>query len=248
MDTKIIKQYGEDILCYRLRNARQKKRMQYEDFDKHLIQLYKEERALYKQQRNLGWEPLIPPVQKGWKRFFVLRDDVARSRNAEFFQNILNKINTYDWSYRKDFKIKKRKFGRKKYVVKEQFLLKPDEHFFSRLNFSEKEKMFFYPQHIWVKGSGKIVKRYVFIEPWRFVLRVKPNMINRVRARDNVMEARIKAIKNFLKRSDLEWKQIKLLDGNCRWRHFNDFEKHNEAYPFKNWPLERILDHLEDEI
>ena len=38
MDTKFIQQYGEDILCYRLRTARQKKRMQYEDFDKQLIQ------------------------------------------------------------------------------------------------------------------------------------------------------------------------------------------------------------------
>ncbi len=39
MDTKLIQQYGEDILCYRLRTARQKKRMRYEDFDKQLIQL-----------------------------------------------------------------------------------------------------------------------------------------------------------------------------------------------------------------
>ena len=47
MDTKIIKQYGDDILCYDLRTARQKKRMQYKDFDKQLIQLHKKENALY---------------------------------------------------------------------------------------------------------------------------------------------------------------------------------------------------------
>ena len=78
MDKKLIEQYGTEILSYRLRTARQKKRMQYEDFDKQLIQLHEEESALRSQKRNLGWEPLIPPVQKGWKRFFVLRDDVAR--------------------------------------------------------------------------------------------------------------------------------------------------------------------------
>src|SRR4029078_1937661 len=103
MDTKFIQQYGEDILCYRLRTARQKKRMQYKDFDKQLIQLYQEERELYWQIRELGCVPLIPPFQRGWKRSFVLRDDVARSPQAKFFQNILDKINTRDWSYRKDF-------------------------------------------------------------------------------------------------------------------------------------------------
>jgi len=133
MDTKLIQQYGEGILCYRLRTARQKKRLQYEDFYKQLIQLYKEEKALYQQQKNLGWEPLKPPVQKGWKRFFVLRDDVAKSKHAEFFQNILNKINTYDWSYRKNFKIRKRKMGRKIYVVKTQKLLEPCERHFAKL-------------------------------------------------------------------------------------------------------------------
>ena len=92
MDSKLIQQYGEEILCYRLRTARQKKRMQYDDFDKQLIQMHKEKNILYEQERNLGWEPLVPPVQKGWKRFFVLRDDVERSKNAEFFKAILKKI------------------------------------------------------------------------------------------------------------------------------------------------------------
>jgi hypothetical protein len=47
MDTKLIKQFGTDILCYRIRTARQKKRMQYEDFDKQLIALNKEQEPLY---------------------------------------------------------------------------------------------------------------------------------------------------------------------------------------------------------
>src|SRR5258705_13148999 len=121
MDTQLIQQYGEDILCYRLRTTRQKKRMQYKDFDKQLIQLHKEERALYELKRNLGWELLIPSVQKGWKRFFVLRDDVQSSKQAEFFQGILKKINTYEWSHRKDFVARRRKKekGRKVYVVKD---------------------------------------------------------------------------------------------------------------------------------
>jgi len=71
MDTKLIKQWGSEILSYRLRSARNKKRAQYEDFHKQLVQLGKERRALWVQKQNLGWEPLVPPVQKGWKRVFA---------------------------------------------------------------------------------------------------------------------------------------------------------------------------------
>jgi hypothetical protein len=69
MDTKLIKQFGTDILCYPIRTARQKKRMQYEDFDKHLIALDKGERPLYKSRYSPEYEPLSPPVQRDGKDF-----------------------------------------------------------------------------------------------------------------------------------------------------------------------------------
>lgn len=47
MDNKLIKQYGEDILSYRLRSARHKKRAQREAFDKQLIALHYEQKALW---------------------------------------------------------------------------------------------------------------------------------------------------------------------------------------------------------
>jgi hypothetical protein len=103
MDTKLIKQFGTEILCYRLRTVRQKKRMQYEDFDKQLIALEKETKPIIYKRYKPEYEPLLPPVQKGWKRFFVLRDDVARSNDAQFFENILKKINTKTIYWKKDF-------------------------------------------------------------------------------------------------------------------------------------------------
>src|SRR6516165_5668862 len=138
MDTKLIKQFGTEILCYRIRTARQKKRMQYEDFDKHLIALHKEHTPLFKNRYRPEYEPLSPPVQKGWKRFFVLRDDVARSNDAQFFENILQKINTKTIYWKKDFKVRKRKSGKKIYVVQSQDILNPNEHEFNKLKFTEK--------------------------------------------------------------------------------------------------------------
>ncbi|MBS1600915.1 MAG: hypothetical protein JST75_22070 [Bacteroidetes bacterium] len=242
MDSKLIKQFGTDILCYRIRSARQKVRMQYKDFDKQMISLSKEEKKLYRQKRNLGWDELTPPIQKGWKRFFVLRDDVARSNNADFYENILKKINTHVWSHKKDFKIKKRRRGRKRYIVQDQYLLRPERYHFLRLGFSEAEKQLFHIEYHVEKWSDKPVMRYVFSEPWRYVLRIRPNMIDKVRKRDEVLEARIKQINNYMVVNDFRKRQAKLLTGYYQYRFGKVVQKYNEKNPLRNKSIQRILD------
>lgn len=246
MDTKLINQWGSDILSYRLRTARNKKRAQYEDFHKQLIQLGKERRALWVQQQNLGWEPLVPPVQKGWKRVFVLRDDVARSKQAEFYAAILAKINTTQWSHRKDFMKKKRAFGRKKYVERQQLLLRPCEHHFRKLDFTEQEKQQFHEEWTYEKGRGPFIKRYVFNEPWRFVLKVQPNIIDKVRKTDLELEARLHELRSYLDRNALDNVLGRLLDNNDSWWKKLD-PKPKEIYYLKDKPLLRILDDIKEE-
>jgi hypothetical protein len=246
MDRKLIEQYGEDILSYRLRTARQKKRMQYKDFDKQLLKLRREERALDKQLANLGWEPLIPPVQKGWKRFFVLREDVARHKQAEFFENILKKINTYDQSHRKDFKVKRRKGARyKKYVVKEQGLLQPQEWHFAKLGFTDAEKQLFH-EVIVTDKRGNTFKRYVFNEPWRYVLRVRPNIIDKVRKRDTVIESRQRAILDYLEWNGHDKRLYKLLDGRVWHTWWDERLYYCNKYLFKNKSLSQIMDMISE--
>jgi hypothetical protein len=123
--------------------------------------------------------------------------------------------------------------------------LEPWAEDFSKLEFNESERTFFNEE--WKLHWGRYCRKYfVFNEPWRFVLRVKPNMITKVRARDEIMEARMKSIDNYLERNNLEWRQIRLLNGNCKWRH-RYWEKPNEIYRFKNWSIEKILDDIKEE-
>ena len=248
MDTKIIQQYGEDILCYRLCTARQKKRMQYDDLEKKLISLNKEWKVLRKKKWDIGWDPLIPPVQKGWKRFFVLKEDVARSKQAEFFQNILKKINTYDWSYRKDFMIRRRRFGKKKYAVKEQKLLQPWKCHFERLDFNGYEKQMFHEEYHYHKWNKEPIKRFVFNEPWRFVLIVKPNMIMKIRRIDPILESRLQEINSYLERNSYKGKLGKLLHGSHKWKEWKwkNFGRYDEANPFQNKSLHQILDLIKE--
>jgi len=246
MHSKIINRYGDDIFCYRLRTARQKKRMQYKDFDKQLIQLHKEEHQLWEQQRNLGWEPLVPPVQKGWIRSFVLRQDVAKSKHAYFFEGILKKVNTYQYDWRKDFKRKKKKRGRKIYVVKQQLILQPDDRHFAKLNFTEMEKQFFFP--VWeMNQQRKMVRRYVFTQPWRFVLKVKPNIIDKVRIRDVAIETRLAEIHDYLEKNNFCNRQRKLLHGYVQYKCWYEIEKHTERYEYKNKSLTQIVDTIKTE-
>lgn len=249
MDTKLIQQYGEDILCYRLRTARQKKRIQYEDFHKQLIRLYKEEVKLMEKERALGWEPLVPPVQNGWKRFFVLREDVARSKHADFFNSILKKINTHDWSSRKDFKVKNRRKSRERYTVKRQKLLEPMDHHFLKLNFTEREKQLFHEEFHYDKYRRSYYKKYVFNEPWRFVLKIDPNMITKIRKIDPAIESRLDQIDNYLEKRNLRIVQTKLLYGDKRWTYWKlkwdgrEWERN----PLKNKNIQQILDAVEND-
>jgi hypothetical protein len=247
MNNQLIQQYGEEILSYRIRNARQKKRMQHEDFEKQLITWHKGEIALWRQRSNLGWVPLIPPFQKGWKRSFVLRPDVARGKHAVFFDSILKKINTHDWSHRKDFLVKRKKFGKKIYVVKHQQLLAPWECHFLKLGFSETEKQFFRMEEHWEKNACKPLKRYVFSEPWRFVLQTRPNMIEKIRIMSPVLEARLAQIDNYLKRNDYRKKQMKILCGYYQYKFGKKIEKYNESNPIKGKSLIVIINLIKDE-
>lgn len=245
MERKLIEQYGEDILSYRLRTARQKKRAQYEDFDKQLLKLDREQTELSDLQWNLGWEPVNPPYQKGWKRFFVLRDDVARSKHADFYAGILQKINTEDWSHRKDFVVRKRRYGTSKFVVKTQKLKEPDDWYLRKIQFTDAEWRHFHE----VSGydrNGHFFRRYVFNEPWRFVLRVQPHMITEVKRLDSLLASRIKEIDEYLERNGHRYRLGVVRDGAYdRWRGWWPDNKY-APYEFNNKSLSQIMDMIRE--
>ena len=62
----------------RLRNLRSRKRIAREDHEKYLRECIKRQKALFKQRRELPLVPLEKPYQKGYVRFFVLREDVRQ--------------------------------------------------------------------------------------------------------------------------------------------------------------------------
>ena len=245
MDNKLIAQYGEDILSYRLRTARQKKRAQREAFDKQLIGLYLEEKALRQKRWDLGWEPMIPPIQRGWKRFFVVRPDVARGRHGEFFAAILEKINTCDYFHRKDFLVKKGRKRRKKWTVRPLALGQLHRSEFEKL--TENQKQFFHPEVHVVKWSREPVVYYVFNEPWRFVLQVKPNLVGKRWIIDPALEARLGEIKDVIRWNNYAGRrQQKLIYGHALY--WDDELDDRDQHPYRHWPVRKIVDETKGEV
>jgi hypothetical protein len=132
-------------------------------------------------------------------------------------------------------------------VVRPHELQKLDTWKYLKLDFGEKEKAYFNEEFYVDKKTGRLVRKFVFVEPWRFVLCVRPNIIDKVRIRDVELESRIKQVDNYMERNDFRKRQQRIMHGNYQnWRYF-DFEKFSEKNALKNQPLQRILDDLKDE-
>ena len=122
-------------------------------------------------------------------------------------------------------------------------MLKPYEYQFVKLKFTESEKQFF--EETWeLDWNRKPVKRMVFTQPWRFALKIKPNMIDKVRIIDAALESNLKAIDNYLEKNCLRGKQSNLLRGRYKWKDWRKVEKYNEVNEFNNKSLWQVLDEI----
>lgn len=190
--------------------------------------------------------PLEEPYQSGWKRSFVLREDVARSGKAAFYAALLGKINTVMYSTDKGFKQKKRRFRKRVYVDTPQFLRAFYLHQWYNPNccLSAEERVHF---HLVEEVRDKLLEyKYVFSEPWRYVLKIERNMITHVKLVDEVLEQRIAQLDNYIERRSLSPAMQKAMKGyTWRWRHFEEKAKYRN--PLRDKPLHQILETVAEE-
>lgn len=232
-----------DVLQLRLKSARRKKRLQKKDFDKQLIQLDKKRGELWERRYRLPWVPLDTPYQRGWKRMFFLREDVLRSAQASFYEELLTKINTTDYSPGKSFKGKKKHRKSKIRLERRQYLREFSERQwnYSDLKLTEPERAHF---HSYEKTChcGKCKElAYRFNEPWRYVLKVRPHIITHAKLKDNVLEQEIQLLDNLIRNKKLD-RRMGRLKGRP-YRYYWDKEtKISYRNPLKNKSLTAFLE------
>lgn len=240
----------EYALCTRFKSKRRKERLAKEDFEKHLIQLRKREKELWKKRKDLPLIPLENPYQKGWQRSFVLREDVARSSEDEFYRTLLEKINTWQFSSEKSFKRKKKRKRRNVYVEKIQTVKEFSEWEWKspKLELTEKEKVHFYKRERWCSNFKRYKIHYVFNEPWRYVLRVSPYMITHTKMVDSDLESEIQLLENYIVNLDLRNKINRLIHGSSlKWSYYEK-ENPKETSPIKNISLNTLYQQYLDEM
>lgn len=222
-------------LPYNLKSARRKKRLQQKDFDKQLIQIIRKRKLQWLQRAALPMVPLETPYQKGWKRHFVLRDDIKRSPTAAFYVQLLEKINTVQYHTEKSFKLKKKRKRRKFPLEKRQFLQEFSVWQWHHHSFklTEVDKAHFHLYEQTSKNGKEKLLRYRFNEPWRYVLQVKPHFITAVQMLDQVLEQEIQLLENHIDNHHLQPMMDKLTGGTYRyqkWRKINNRSYRNRLY------------------
>lgn len=231
------------VIEYDLPPCRRKIRKKKEAEYRNIFQLYREYIDICNSIRNLGYEVLDPPIQKGWKRMYVLREDIQMSKYSDFFQGILDKINTIVISNRKDFKVKKHRKGKYRYVLKQQELKKLDECTFLK-EFDDKEKEYFTREAYFCRYSKRLKYKYIFTQTWRFVLKTFPNMIDKVKIIDPILESKSDLLSVYLH----DKKQIYHLDIIQRgsWSECLGYNRH-QSNPLKNKTKTAIMQEYDSE-
>jgi hypothetical protein len=220
-----------------------KKQVAIKDADKQIFRKHKEYKRLCSQYRELPMIDLNPPIQRGWKRYFVLRDDVRRSKEGVFYENLLMRINTLQYNPTKDFKTRKIKKGKKVSEDKEQHLRRFYPYELPKLKLTEKEMMCFTLKTKVVVKNKKIVVTsfYEFNEPWRYVLRVRPNLITQMQVFDADLNQRIDELRDELWGNPVCRGRYEKLKGRRKWKNIKgEFEKNRN--PIQNIPLRDVIE------
>lgn len=230
----------------RIRSKRRRKRETIEGQDKKLIRLFKEDRELSKRRAELPMIDLSPPIQRGYKRYFIVREDVRRSKQGVFYENLLRKINTTQFSPTKEFKQKKRRLGRRIYEARGQQLQVVHPHEIKRMKLTPHEMLCFtFKTKIEVRYRKVYQTQYFeMTEPWRYVLRIRPNMIDKIKTHDEELEQRLAELNHKVYRNITNYARLsKLRDwGHDRWGN-----KENPKYDnlLRDKSLYQILEEYE---
>ena len=225
------------LLPYRLKSARRKRRLLKEDRDKQLLKLDRERQRISKDPEYLTTVRLDEPYQKGWKRLFVLRPEVAKGNKAEFYRDILSWINEVQYHYDRSFKNSKRVRRWHRYYhsgLPQLRRLGYDRWQKGDFKLTGAQCACFQLVQYWDEGYDRWAYHYKFMYPEVFQIAVLPHIIITIKVGDALLEQRLAWIDNqFYKKGGI-YRLDKLQNGN-RYKGWKDgTEKLKYLSPLKN--------------
>jgi hypothetical protein len=199
-------------------------------------------------KRELPWVPLDEPYQKGWKRLWVLRPDVAKSDKAEFYQQIVDSLTEVQYHYDESFKPPKRKGRGHRYHFEKLPRLRGIDKYNWASNWhklSDEQRLLFKKVTVWDEYRRQWDHYYRFDESYLFEIAVRPHMIYKVKLHDEELEKEINFIDDKLYKGPFRDRFQRLTGGYYKyWKSWGYTERKKYINPLKNKPLHRILSEL----
>jgi hypothetical protein len=109
-----------------------------------------------------------------------------------------------------------------------------------KFGLTEKEKSFFSEVSIWSNCFKRYIISYQFNQSWRYILKIKPNMITHQKGNDNLLESEGDLLDNYITNHNLRPKINKLKYGNSNF--YKEEIKKNKFKPNLNILYEQYLD------
>lgn len=235
---------NNELLHYRLKTARRKRRLQKLDLDKQILKLAHEQKQLLDDPELVKTIPLDEPYQRGYIRLFVLTSEAEKSPQAEFYQQILNTINDVQYHYDASFKKTKRKQNRHRYNY-DLPVLKPIESYrwsMNKMELSPEQKECFRAVPYFDDYRYRWTCKYEFMYPELFTVKVLPNMVTTVKLRDMEMEKRIDFINDYLKKNKFNNRLAKIRGGWYKYWKGDFEEKSKYINPLKGKHANKLVE------
>jgi hypothetical protein len=226
-----------EMMPYRLKSARRKRRLLIKDRDKQLLKLDRERHSISRDPDYKRTVPLDEPYQKGWKRLFVLKPEVAKSDKAEFYQGILYWINEVQYHYDRSFKNSKRIRRWHRYYHKnlpKLQLIKFPQGQKGDHKLTEEQRDCFHLFKYWDEVNYRWDHYYEFTRPEVYKIAVLPNMITTVKVGDALLEQRKTWIDDQFYPNGLQYRLDNLQTSYNGWKDRS--EKLKYSNPLKNKP------------
>lgn len=143
-----------------------------------------------------------------------------------------------------------KEIGKKISVPSEQFLkvISINDWDCKKLNLTEKEKSYFTLTKEWSNKLGRDIIYYRFDEPWRFVLRVRPNIITHKKPVDSDLQSELQILENYITNYDLNHKMNRLVKGYTRYSGWRIQKNPKELNPIKNKSRHLLYQQYVDEM
>lgn len=178
--------------------------------DKEAIALWRKKIRLMNSKRNMNKVELEKPIRWGYKKFFVLREDVAKGPDAKVYLGVLPYIQNTIYCKRKDFT--KKSYKTKKMVEMEHSLNDISHKKFNEISetLTLKQRSLFVKYWYTTKYHSKTIGgewRYRLMKDWMFVPKIDVHYVTHQLILDPLLESELAEIENRIYRDGI-WNKI----------------------------------------